>query len=269
MQGATDMLFGKRNRRPPAPVGRTVVTPADHARGIIHVSNGPDTPVMDVSAMKRALNHAAWRDPSLDRRKNDEVRAAIRTLERTAACVDLAQERLNEAAETLMLGQSSPERVMRGLLTARFEELLDSLERVAILAQDGYVNLLGGAGDAPHQQTTKFRVAEQQNGLSLDIGTAGFSYVLTPIDIRRRQTGLDIPVLESGFDDAAETYGVETAVLRAQKRLAQFGERLSHDAVMLVKIAQANEAEYAKEPDLVLSSANDDVTLQTKSEDVA
>ena len=263
------MLFGKRNRRPAAPVARPIVTPADNARGLTKLSNGPDTPVMDVSAMRRALTHAAWRDPSFERRRNDEVRGAIRTLERTAACVDLAQERLNEAAETLMLGQASPERVMRGLLTARFEELLDSLERIAILAQDGYVNLLGGKGENGPVQTAKYRVAQQENGLSLDIGSAGFSYVLTPIDIRRGASGLDIAVLESGFDDAAENYEVETAVLRAQKRLEQFGERLSHDAIMLVKIAQANEARVGAEPSFELSSANDAVPLKTASEDVA
>ncbi len=263
------MLFGKRNRRPAAPVARPVITPADNARGLISLSNGPDTPVMDVSAMRRALNHAAWRDPSSERRRNDEVRAAIRTLERTAACVDLAQERLNEAAETLQLGQGSSEQVMRGLLTARFEELLDSLERIAILAQDGYVNLLGGQGENGPVQTAKYRVAQQENGLTLDIGTAGFSYVLTPIDIRRGPSGLDIAVLESGFDDAAETYEVETAVLRAQKRLLQFGERLSHDAVMLVKIAQANEAHGDTSSPIELSSANDAVALQTIREDVA
>ena len=138
------MFFGRRSKRPTPPVARPITTPADNARGLVTLANGPETPPMDVAAMRRALNHAAWRDPSVERRKTDEVRIAIRTLERTAACVDLAQERLSEAAETLMLGQSSSERVMRGLLTARFEELLDSLERVAILAQDGYVNLLGG-----------------------------------------------------------------------------------------------------------------------------
>jgi hypothetical protein len=261
------MLFGKRNRRPAAPVARPVMTPADNARGIVMTSNGPDTPVMDVAAMRRALNHAAWRDPSVERRRSNEVRAAIRTLERTAACVDLAQERLNEAAETLMLGQSAPEQVMRGLLTARFEELLDSLERVAILAQDGYVNLLGGTGDASTSPTTRYRVGQQQNGLSLDIGTAGFSYVLTPIDIRRGPSGLDVPVLENGFADAAETYEVETAVIRAQKKLAQFGERLSHDATMLVKIAQEHEASSIEEPEPLL--ANDDMPTQTESEQTA
>jgi hypothetical protein len=263
------MLFGRRNRRPAAPVARPVTTPADNARGLSTLSNGPDTPVMDVSAMRKALSHAAWRDPSVEQRKSDEIRIAIRTLERTAACVDLAQERLSEAAETLMLGQSAPEQVMRGLLTARFEELLDSLERVAMLAQDGYVNLLGGVGNAPAEQTARYRIAQQQNGLSLDIGTAGFRYVLTPIDIRRGPAGLAIPVLESGFDDAAETYEVETAVIKAQRRLAQFGERLTHDATMLVKIALANDEQHNPASNAQAPAANDVAKAQTESEGVA
>jgi hypothetical protein len=263
------MLFGKRSKRPHAPIARPVVTPSDNARGLTSLSNGPETPAMDVSAMKRALTHAAWRDPSLERRKAEEIGDAIRTLERTAACVDLAQERLAEAAETLMLGRSSPEQVMRGLLTARLEELLDSLERVAALAQDGYVNLLGGSGEALSGQTTPYRVAQDGNGLSLDIGTAGFSYVLTPIDIRRARGGLDIPVLEHGFEDSGEIYEVETALLKAQQRLIKFGERLSHDAIMFVKIAQTNEDLHGLEPALLVPPANDSVPEQTESEGVA
>lgn len=224
---------------------------------------------MGVAAMRKALTHAAWRDPAVERRKTDEVRIAIRTLERTAACVDLALERLGEAAETLTLGQAAPERVMRGLLTARFEELLDSMERVAILAQDGYVNLLSGGGEPGAAQTAKYQIRQQQNGLSLDIGSAGFSYVLMPIDIRRGPYGLAVPVLESGFDDAAETYEVETALLRAQKRLVQFGERLTHDATMLVKISQANEAQNEPLSDPLVEPANDVASVKTNSEDVA
>jgi hypothetical protein len=263
------MLFGRSNRRAKAPQARPVVTPADHSRGLTSLSNGPETPVMDIAAMKRALSHAAWRDPSFERRKNDEIYSAIRTLERTAACVDLAQERLNEAAETLALGQASPEQVMRGLLTARFEELLDSLERVATLSQDGSVNLLCGTGDAISGHTTPYKVAQHKNGLSLDIGTAGFSYVLTPIDIRRGRGGLEIPVLEHGFDDDGENYDVATAVLRAQQRLTSFGGRLSHDATMLVNIAQVNEAARAPLTQAMHVHANDSCVMQTKGEDVA
>jgi hypothetical protein len=232
------MLFGNRARRPAQPVARPVSTPADKARGLSDIANGPDTPIIDVSAMKRALNHAAWRDPSLDRRRSEDVLKGVRTLERTAACVDLAQERLSEAAETLTQGKTSREQVMRGLLTARFEELLDSLERVAIMAQDGQVNLLAGIGQPLANQVSRYAPTRFQNSLSIDIGSAGFSYVLGPIDIRRGASGLDIPVLESGFEDDHETYCVETALIRAQAKLAQFGSRLSHDAAMLVAIAK-------------------------------
>jgi hypothetical protein len=235
------MLFGNRARRPAQPIARTVLTPADKARGLGNFANGPETPVMDVSAMRRALDHAAWRDPSAERRRNDDVQKGVRTLERTAACVDLAQERLTEAAETLAQGKATREQMMRGLLTARFEELLDSLERVAIMAQDGQVNLLGGIGQPSAVQTSRYAPPRFQNSLNVDIGSAGFSYVLTPIDIRRGPEGLAIPVLESGFEDDGEIYHVETALIRAKAKLAQFGARLSHDASMLVTIAQAKD----------------------------
>jgi hypothetical protein len=232
------MIFGTRARRPAQPVARPVSSPADKARGLADVANGPDTPVMDISAMRRALNHAAWRDPNADKRRSDEVLKAVHTLERTAACVDLALERIGEAQETLKQGKTTREAVMRGLLTARLEELLDSLERVAIMAQDGGVNLLAGIGQPIASQASRFAPVRHQNSLSVDIGTAGFRYVLTPIDIRRSVCGLAIPVLESGFEDDRETYEVETALIRASAKLAQFGERLSHDAAMLVRIAQ-------------------------------
>jgi hypothetical protein len=237
------MLFGNKARRPQQPVARPISTPADKARGIAPIANGPDTPVIDVSAMKRALNHAAWRDPSIDRRRSDDVLKGVRTLERTAACVDLAQERLTEAAETLAQGKTSREQVMRGLLTARFEELLDSLERVAIMAQDGPINLLAGIGQPMANQVSRYAPPRFQNSLNIDLGSAGFSYVLTPIDIRRGPSGLDIPVLESGFEDDHEIYCVETALIRAQAKLTQFGGRLSHDAAMLVAIAKEKAGE--------------------------
>ena len=263
------MLFGRSTRRKPAPVARMVVTSSSAAGSLGAVPNGPDTPIMDVSAMRRALSHAAWRDPSLENRKNDDIRNAVRTLERTAACVDLALERLSEASETLTLGQASNEQVMRGLLTARFEELLDSLERVAILAQDGYVNLLAGGNDIANGSAPTSPVPQHYNGLSLDIGAAGFSYVLTPIDIRRGPTGLDIPVLEQGFNDDSETYIVETALLRAQAKLTQFGARLSHDAIMLVTLTQAHDVQSEAFKDEPLLSANDAADFQTECGAVA
>lgn len=239
------MLFGKMNRRRTEPVARQVQPPAGQARGLVSLSNGPDTPIMDVAAMRKALTHAAWRDPSVERRKGDVIRAAVRTLERTAACVDLAIERLGEASETLVQGQVTREQMMRGLLTARFEELLDSLERVVILAQDGEVNLLSGIKSGYEQPNLAVRGAAPTNSLSLDIGSAGFSYVLSPIDIRRGLTGLAIGVLEHCFDDEEETYRIETALIKAQSRLTQFADRLSHDATMLVRIARDFEAAHA------------------------
>lgn len=237
------MLFGTRARRPAAPVARTILTPKDKARALTNIANGPDTPVMDVAAMRRALDHAAWRDPFADRRRNDDVLKGVRVLERTAACVDLAGERLSEAAETLTQGKSSREAVMRGLLTARFEELLDSLERIAIMAQDGQVNLLAGIGEPVVNQVSRYAVPRFQNSLTIEDGVSGFSYVLTPIDIRRGVSGLNIHVLEAGFEDDEETYIVETALIRAQAKLSQFGDRLAHDAAMLVSIAKASEPE--------------------------
>jgi hypothetical protein len=249
------MLFGSRSRRPVPPV-RSILTTADRARGLKSGVNGPETPAMDVSAMRRALDHAAWRDPTAEQRKSNDVFKGVRTLERTAACVDLAQERLGEAAETLAQGKATREQVMRGLLTARFEELLDSLERVAIMAQDGQVNLLAGIGAPLANQVSKYAPLRFQNSLTVDIGSAGFSYVLSPIDIRRGRGGLDIPVLESGFEDDSEIYVVETALIRAQAKLAQFGDRLSHDAAMLVSIAQSKDESEAPSDPVASSEKN-------------
>ncbi|NJR20563.1 MAG: hypothetical protein HC777_03295 [Hyphomonadaceae bacterium] len=142
--------------------------------------------------------------PKNEQRKSDDILKAIRTLERTAACVDLASERLSDAADALAQGKSTREAMMRGLLTARFEELLDSLERVAIMAQDGGINLLAGASDHGGSADNSYAPAQRHNSLSLNIGATGFRYVLSPIDIRRDKSGLNIPCLESGFDDEAE-----------------------------------------------------------------
>ncbi len=254
------MLFKKPVRRPSGPRARRVAAPSQDRWRLTSQTNGPQTPVIAVEAMQRALDHAAWRDPSMERRKNDEVRAVIRTLERTAACVDIVLERLSEAAATLTAGQAATDQVMRGLLTARFEELLDSLERVAKMAQDGPINLLGAVTPSTGPAAL-LNISNHQNRLSLEIGSAGFSYMLSPIDIRRGRTGLDIPVLENGFDQDGETYEVETALLRAQQRLTNFSDRLSQDALMLVKIAQ--ETEIVDDPtaptseDIALAPAND------------
>jgi hypothetical protein len=267
------MFFGRSNKRRVEPVARPTSTPADNARGLIITANGPDTPVMDVAAMRKALNHAAWRDPWVERRKGDIIQNAVRTLERTAACVDLASERLNEAFETLTQGKSTTDQIMRGLLTARFEELLDSLERIVVLAQDGQVNLLSGVPSAIGQESGARRTILPSNGLSLDIGSAGFSYVLTPIDVRRGHSGLGISVLQNGFQDDAETYGIETSLIKAQAKLAQFADRLSHDATMLVRIARDNEdakSRHENQNQLQEPSNTDDSgAMQTDCENAA
>jgi hypothetical protein len=243
------MIFGNRARQRAQPVARPITTLADNARGVQATSNGPETPVIDVSAMRRALDHAAWRDPQHEKRKSEDVFKAVRTLERTAACVDLASERIADALDALVQGKATQDPVMRGLLTSRFEELLDSLERIAIMAQDGNINLLAGIGDIAGHGQRGFAVARLHNSLCLDIGSTGFRYVLPPIDIRRGQQALNIPAFENAFEDKAEVYQLETAVLQAQGKLRQFGVRLAQDAVMLVSIAKANDASQAEPAD--------------------
>jgi hypothetical protein len=208
------MLFGKKNKKP-----KKTVDPYDPA------TNGPNTPAIGVAAMKRALTHAAWRDPSVGVKRDDVLREAVSVLEHTAACADSALERLGEAAQTLAQGREADTQVMRGLLTARFEEVLDSLERLAKLAGRGGVNLLDSAS----------------KGLSVDFGNGGFRYALNPIDIRRDKTGLDIPVLLNGFDDEVETETVGAALERAQRRVGQFADRLFYDATMLINLMKAEE----------------------------
>jgi hypothetical protein len=122
------------------------------------------------------------------------------------------------------------------------------------------------------------RVTMPANGLSLEIGSAGFSYVLTPIDIRRGPSGLRIGVLEHGFDDSEETYAIETALISAQAKISQFAARLSQDATMLVRIARDYEAqntppeethEAHREEVSVSLAANDQLPEQTNDVDVA
>jgi hypothetical protein len=252
------MIFGNRTRQRVQVVTERVITPADNARGLISSSNGPETPAIDVSAMRRALTHAAWRDPSYEKRKSEDVLKAVRTLERTAACVDLAAERLADALDALAQGKTTTDPIMRGLLTSRFEELLDSLERIAIMAQDGAINLLAGVGDISGSASSGFAVQRMHNSLSLDIGATGFRYVLPPINVTRGKQGLNIPGFESAFEDEAETYRLETAVLQAQTKLLQFGARLAQDAVMLVSIAKANEAANGEAADGEDAAGQDD-----------
>jgi hypothetical protein len=217
------MFFGKRK---PEPRRRQT-----DAAG----SNGPMTPAISETALRKALTHAAFRDPSVERRRFSDLRASVRTLERTAACVDLAMDRLGEAAEAVANGTHSESAVMRGLLTARIEEVLDSLERVAAMAQDGEVNLLSCDG----------------RGLHLALEHGGFRYALNPVDVRRGPRGLDIPALSYAFDDPDEVEAVEAAIARGQRKLAQFSDRLAHDAAMLAGLVKAMR------PDLDLSDIPD------------
>jgi hypothetical protein len=186
---------------------------------------------MEPAALTRALRHAAWRDPRGERKKFTEVYAAVRTLERTAAYVDQALERLAEVAEALRIGQSTEHDLMRGLQAARIEELLDSLDRLSKMAAEGGLNLLNGESDS----------------LYLDFGHEAFRYVLPPFDLRRGTKGLNIPQIKDGFENSSEIQSISHSVSLAQVRVVQFAARLSHDAAMLVRMAKTYEADISVE----------------------
>jgi hypothetical protein len=186
---------------------------------------------MEPAALTRALRHAAWRDPRGERKKFTEVYAAVRTLERTAAYVDQALERLAEVAEALRIGQSTAHDLMRGLQAARIEELLDSLDRLSKMAAEGGLNLLNSESDS----------------LYLDFGHEAFRYVLPPFDLRRGPKGLNIPQMKDGFENSSEIQSISQSVALAQVRVAQFAARLSHDAGMLVRMAKTYEADISVE----------------------
>lgn len=220
------MLFNK----PPAPArSRPNIGHKPSPRPVGPRPNGPDTPLMEPAALSRALRHAAWRDPRAERKKFTEVYGAVRTLERTAAYVDQALERLAEVAEALRIGQTTEHDLMRGLQAARIEELLDSLDRLSKMAADGGLNLLNGESDS----------------LYLDFGHEAFRYVLPPFDLRRGPKGLNIPKLQDGFENSSEVQTISQAVSLAQVRIGQFAARLSHDAGMLVRMAKAYEADIS------------------------
>ena len=204
--------------------------------------NGPDTPLMEPAALNRALRHAAWRDPRVERKKFTEVYSAVRTLERTAAYVDQALERLAEVAEALRIGQSTEHDLMRGLQAARVEEVLDSLDRLTKMAADGHLNLLHGESDS----------------LYLDFGHEAFRYVLPPFDLRRGPKGLDIPHLKDGFENSSDVQAVSQAVKLAHVRVSQFAARLSHDAGMLVRMAKTYEADISVETEESVTHAPGD-----------
>jgi hypothetical protein len=184
---------------------------------------------MEPSALSRALKHAAWRDPRAERKKFTEVYSAVRTLERTAAYVDQALERLAEVSEALRIGQTTEHDLMRGLQAARIEELLDSLDRLSKMAAEGGLNLLNSESDS----------------LYLDFGHEAFRYVLPPFDLRRGPKGLNIPQIKDGFENSSEIAKVSQAVTLAQVRVGQFAARLSHDAGMLVRMAKTYEADIS------------------------
>ncbi|MFY7761150.1 hypothetical protein [Aquidulcibacter sp.] len=225
------MLFNK----PPSPArSRRDVGHEVRPRPIGPRPNGPDTPLMEPAALSRALRHAAWRDPRAERKKFTEVYSAVRTLERTAAYVDQALERLSEVAEALRIGQTTEHDLMRGLQAARIEELLDSLERLSKMAANGGLNLLNGESES----------------LYLDFGHEAFRYVLPPFDLRRGPKGLNIPQMKDGFDNSSEIQAISQAVALAQVRVGQFAARLSHDAGMLVRMAKTYEADISVEGDI-------------------
>lgn len=182
-----------------------------------HSTNGPETPVLDQARLRRALDHAAWRDPSVQRRRDGELRGALAVLERTAACVDMAIERLDEAADAVAEGRIATSPVMRGLLATRTDELLDSLSRISLMAAEGEVNLLDGG----------------QRGLRVGLERGGFGYALNPIALRRDGPGFNIPACETAFEDEDEAEAIALAIERARVRLAQFATRLAHDAATL------------------------------------
>lgn len=225
------MLFNK----PPSPArSRRDAGHEVRPRPIGPRPNGPDTPLMEPAALSRALRHAAWRDPRAERKKFTEVYSAVRTLERTAAYVDQALERLSEVAEALRIGQTTEHDLMRGLQAARIEELLDSLERLSKMAANGGLNLLNGESES----------------LYLDFGHEAFRYVLPPFDLRRGPKGLNIPQMKDGFDNSSEIQAISQAVALAQVRVGQFAARLSHDAGMLVRMAKTYEADISVEGEI-------------------
>lgn len=182
-----------------------------------HRANGPETPALDQARLRQALDHAAWRDPSVQRRRDGELRTALAVLERTAACVDMAIERLDEAAVSVIEGRVATSPVMRGLLATRTDELLDSLARISLMAAEGEVNLLDGG----------------HHGLRVGLERGGFGYALNPIALRRDGRGFNIPTCETAFEDQDEAETIALAIERARVRLAQFATRLAHDAATL------------------------------------
>jgi hypothetical protein len=183
-------------------------------------ANAPESEAMDSRRIAAVAASARWRSPGADLRREVELERAILVLERTAACVDLALERLAEVAASLQIGRREQTYLMRGLMTGRIEDLLEGLEGVVAMAAHDGTNLLG-PGNVP------FKVR-------LDAGD--FNYTLAPICILRDRRGLDIAPLQSAFEDDAEALRMAAAVDRAIRRLTLFAGRLASDADVIITL---------------------------------
>jgi hypothetical protein len=184
--------------------------------------NGPDTIVMDTLRVATVIASTRWRRPGCDKRREQELERALLILERTAACTDLALERLAEVSASLEIGQRERTYLMRGLMMARIEEVLESLVDLAKMAAHDGVNLLG----------------TNTSGLKVSLEAGDFNYSLAPVCIHRDRTGLNIPLMTGAFEDGEETGRVVASVARGQRRLQAFAARLSGDADVIIGLLQ-------------------------------
>ena len=193
-------------------------------------ANGPDGEALDPRRIAAVVAGSRWRSPGADLRREVELERAVLVLERTAACVDLALERLVEVANSLDIGRREQTYLMRGLMTGRIEDLLESLEAVATMAGHDGVNLLGPSN-------MPFRVR-------LEAGD--FNYTLAPICILRDRRGLDIAPLQAAFEDDGEADRMSGAVGRAIRRLQLFAARLASDADVIINLVRDHSARRAQ-----------------------
>jgi hypothetical protein len=208
------------NRKPPAPKVK-----ARPATGLLNPgvrANAPESQALDAGRIAAVAAGARWRSPGADLRREVELERAVLVLERTAACVDLALERLAEVVVSLEIGQREQTYLMRGLMTGRIEDLLESLEAVVTMAAHDGVNLLG-PGDAAFKVRLEAR---------------DFNYTLAPVCVLRGRQGLDIAPLQSAFEDAEEARRMAHAVDRAIRRLRLFAGRLTADADVIIALVQ-------------------------------
>jgi hypothetical protein len=184
--------------------------------------SGSDPVRLDAARIAAVAAAARWRSPGSDLRREAELERAILVLERTAACADLALDRLGEVAASLETGRREQTYLMRGLMTGRVEELLDSLAGLARMSVQDGVNLLGPG----------------RTGLRVQHEGGDFNYSLPPVCIHRGPEGLAIPLLHSAFEDDAETDRVTAAVARARRRLSVFAQRLAADAEVIIAMVE-------------------------------